>query len=139
MSSCIWIEVKQNYAACVMKHPLDPKPYRQDSRSRELTVEVSDGGYVYVLDLQGVIHALPDGPHLHPKILGNAQPVEYAGDLTIRDGRISDVTNLSGTFACDDREGLRNVVDELRRLEFEINEGAVRYFPPDGSRPVVVA
>ena len=104
-----------------------------------MAVDFSDGGYVYVLDLHGVIHVLPDGPHLHPKVLGNAQPVEHAGDLTIQDGRISDVANLSGTFACDDREGLHNVADELRRLGFDIEEEAVRYFPPDGSRPVVIA
>ncbi len=83
-------------------------------------------------DAAGVIYALPDGPHLHPKILGLAQPVLYAGDLTIMNGVITEVTNCSGTFQCDDRNGLRTVAIQLESLGFSLTRGAVRFFPSDG-------
>lgn len=103
-----------------------------------LHVGVSDGGYVYVQDDHGVIHVVPDGPHLHPKVLGGGLPAVYAGDMTLRRGRIIDVTNLSGTFQFDDPDGLLEVAQELERLGFLLDEGAVRLFPLDGSRPVIL-
>lgn len=121
-----------------MRPPLDPTPYPKDSRSRPLDTDVPDGTYVYVQDQSGIIHVLPDGPHLNPKILGGAQPVRYAGDLTVANGRITDVTNLTGTFQCDEESGLIAVANELRRLGFEVDSGAVRFFPTDGSPPRVL-
>jgi len=50
-----------------------------------------------------------------------------------------DLTNLSGTFQFDDEDGLRDVADELRRSVLTVERGAVRFFPADGSRPVVLA
>lgn len=96
------------------KRPLDPTPYPKDPLSRPIGANLADGGYVYVRDASGTIHVLPDGPHRHPKVLGGAQPASYAGDLTIRGGRVVDVTNLSGTFQFDDERGLRDVAAELR-------------------------
>ncbi len=62
----------------------------------------------------------------------------YAGDMTIRAGRVADLTNLSGTFQFDDEDGLRNVAIELKRQGLELDAGAVRFFPADGSPPIVL-
>ncbi|MBL8826882.1 MAG: hypothetical protein JNM18_07825 [Planctomycetaceae bacterium] len=118
--------------------PLDPFPHVPDPRSRALALGVTDGNYVYVLALTGVLHVLPDGPHLHPKILGLAQPVLYAGDLRITNGKICDVTNLSGTFQFDDAQGLLEVARALEALGFVVEPAAVRFFPTDGSTPLVL-
>ena len=118
-----------------MFEPLDRTPYPRASRSRPIQSGFKDGSYVYVMDEAGTVHVLLDGPHRHPKILGEAKAVRYAGDLTIGGGTILDVTNLSGTFDCDDPHGLIEVAAELRRLGFVVSSGAVRFFPRDGSRP----
>ena len=121
-----------------MRQPLDRTPYPRDPRSRPIKPGIADGGYVYVQDVKGVIHVLPDGPHLHPRVLGGAQPAVYAGDLTIQNGNGGDVTNLSGTFQFDDPQGLLDVADELIRLGFTVVPNAVRFFPQDGSRPMIL-
>lgn len=121
-----------------MKAPLDPTPYLQDPRSGPIDRNISDGGYVYVQDSHGTIHVLPDGSHMHPKVLGGGSPAMYAGDLTVRGGHVVDLTNLSGTFQFDDEEGLIEVANELRRQGLNVNPGAVRFFPIDGSRPSVL-
>lgn len=121
-----------------MKSPLDKTPFPQDPRSRPAGPGLAEGGYVYVQDANGVVYVLPDGPHLHPKVLGGGQPAMYAGDLTIQGGKVDDLTNLSGTFQFDDADGLRGVARQLRQEGLEVEPGAVRLFPPDGSRPVVL-
>ena len=85
-----------------MKSPLDTTPYSQDPSSRPANASIPDGGYAYVQDLSGIVHALPDGPHVHPRVLGGGQPALYAGDMTVHGGRVVDLTNLSGTFQFDD-------------------------------------
>jgi hypothetical protein len=65
------------------------------------------------------------------------QPM-YAGDLTIRNGKAVDLTNLSGTFRFADESGLRALAGWIRAQGFDVEAGAVRFFPPDGSRPVVL-
>jgi hypothetical protein len=120
------------------KSPLDDFPYERDSRSKALTTIVEDGLYFYVQDVDGTIHVLPDGSHMHPKVLGNASPAIYAGDLRIENGRIADVTNLSGTFQFDEPRGLLELATQLSALGFVIEEGAVRFFPMDGSRPFIL-
>jgi hypothetical protein len=62
----------------------------------------------------------------------------YAGDLTVAGGKIKDVTNLSGTFQFDDEEGLMAVAEQLRRQGLAVEVGAVRRFPADGSRPLIL-
>jgi hypothetical protein len=121
-----------------VKAPLDPTPYPRDPRSRPIDPSISDGGYVYVRDAAGTVWVLPDGPHVHPLVLGGASPAMYAGDMTVRGGRVVDLTNLSGTFQFDDEDGLRDVAAELRRQGLVVEPGAVRFFPADGSRPVVL-
>jgi hypothetical protein len=120
-----------------LKYPADTTPYPQDPHSQPVVASLPDGGYVYVRDVNGTVYVLPDGPHLHPKVLGGGQPALYAGDMTVRGGRVVDVTNLSGTFQFDDEDGLREVAAELRRQGLSVESGAVRFFPADGS-PVVV-
>jgi hypothetical protein len=88
--------------------------------------------------MSGTIWILPDGPHMHPLVLGGGRPAMYAGDMTVRRGRIVDLTNLSGTFQFDDEDGLREVAVELQRQALAVDSGAVRFFPADGSRPVVL-
>jgi hypothetical protein len=121
-----------------MKAPLDKTPYPRDPRSAPISASVPDGGYVYVQDASGTIVVLPDGPHLHPKVLGGGQPALYAGDLTVTNGKVADVTNLSGTFQFGDEVGLRAVAQQLRQQGLEVEAGAVRFFPPDGSPPVIL-
>jgi len=121
-----------------MKVPLDSFPYPQDARSRPLDSGLADGGYAYVQDANGVVFGVPDEPHVHPKILGGGQMALYAGDLTIRKGEVVDLTNLSGTFQFEDEEGLRQVAHQLCQQGLNIATGAVRFFPPDGSMPVIL-
>jgi hypothetical protein len=61
----------------------------------------------------------------------------YAGDMTNENGTITDVTNLSGTFEFDDPMGLMQVARQLQQLGFEVAPTAIRFLPPDGSRPVI--
>jgi hypothetical protein len=75
---------------------------------------------------------------MHPRVLGGGQPALYAGDMTVQGSRVVDLTNLSGTFQFDDEDGLRQVAEELRRQGLVVETGAVRFFPADGSRPVVL-
>jgi hypothetical protein len=121
-----------------MKAPQDKMPYPTDPRSTPVSASISDGLYVYVQDAQGIVHVVPDGPHMHPKVLGGAQPAMYAGDLTVEDGRVTDLTNLSGTFQFDDEAGLKAVAGQIRQQGVEVEAGAVRFFPADGSRPVIL-
>jgi hypothetical protein len=119
-------------------YPQDPTPYPKDPQSRPIGASIADGGYAYVRDGNGIVHVVPDGPHVHPKILGGGLPAMYAGDMTIRRGRVVDLTNLSGTFQFDDAVGLREVAAELQRQGLQVEVGAVRFFPADGSAPVVL-
>ena len=121
-----------------MKSPLDPFPYQQDPRNKALAPGLADGGYAYVQDLSGWVLGAPDEPHIHPKILGGGKAAMYAGDLTIRDGEVIDLTNLSGTFQFDDETGLREVAKQLRQQGLVVVQGAVRFFPLDGSAPVIL-
>ena len=118
--------------------PLDPKPYARHPRSRAAVAGLSYRPYVYVRDVRGVVRVLEDGPHRHPRVLGGGRPARYAGDLTVRGGQIADVTNLSGTFRCDDRDGLIAVANALEAAGLPVAAGAVRFFPQDGGRPAVL-
>ncbi len=121
-----------------MKAPADKTPYPQDPRSAPLGPQTPDGLYVFVRDTAGIVWVLPDGQHVHPKVLGAAQPALYAGDLSIMAGQVQDLTNLSGTFQFDDEAGLRDVAAQLRRQGVAVEPGAVRFFPADGSAPVIL-
>lgn len=121
-----------------MKDPMDRTPYPRDPRSRPVDASLPDGGYAYVRDANGTVHVVPDGPHVHPRVLGGGRPARYAGDLTVRGGMVVDLTNLSGTFQFDDEDGLREVAAEIRSRGLAVVAGAVRFFASDGSPPVVL-
>jgi len=121
-----------------LKPPLDPSPYQRDSRSRLADATLFDGLYAYVQDQQGQVWVVPDGPHIHPKVLGGGRSAMYAGDLCVSQGKIEDVTNLSGTFQFDDPVGLLTVADQLTRQGLTVQPRAVRFFPADGSAPQVL-
>lgn len=106
--------------------------------SQPIDPTMPDGGYAFVRDANGIVYVVPDGPHVHPMILGGGLPAMYAGDMTIRHGRVVDLTNLSGTFQFDDETELREVAAELRRQGLSVDVGAVRFFPIDGSAPRVL-
>src|SRR5438270_11320743 len=105
-----------------MKSPLDGTPYPRDPRSAPLTANTPDGSYVYARDRSGTVMVLPDGPHLHPKVLGGGAAAMYAGDLSIAGGLVVDVTNLSGTFQFDDEQGLRDVAEQIRRQGMAVQQ-----------------
>jgi len=120
------------------KPPLDDRLYPRDPRSVPLRLGLGDGSYVYVLDVELVIHVLADGPHHHVRVLGQAASALYAGDITVQQGKIVDLTNLSGTFQFDDADGLLRVATIIQELGFKVDSGAVRLFPIDGRRPIVL-
>lgn len=122
----------------MLKLPLDVTPYVQDERSRPAGPHLRDGLYVYVQDEFGVVWVLPDGPHLHPKVLGGGRAAMHAGDFCIVNGKIRDLTNLSGTFQFEEPAGLLVVAERLRMQGLECETGAVRFFTWDGSKPPVV-
>ncbi len=121
-----------------MKFPLDRTPYKRHRRSCPIHLGLPSGSYVYVQDTDDVVHVIPDGPYLHPKVLGRGLPAHYAGDLTIEEDTILEVTNLSGTFQFDDPGGLLAVADVLAQMGFKLRDGAVRLFPNDGRSPIVL-
>jgi len=121
-----------------VKRPRDKTPYPQDPRSAPASSKTPDGAYVFVQDLRGVVWLLPDEGHMHPRVLGGNRPARYAGDLTVRNGIIIDVTNLSGSFRFASRSGLRNVARQLRKQGLTIARGAVRFFPRGGQRPEIL-
>jgi hypothetical protein len=56
----------------------------------------------------------------------------------MRGGKVADLTNLSGTFQFDDQDGLRDVAGAIRSQGLSVDSGAVRFFPSDGSPPIVL-
>jgi hypothetical protein len=62
----------------------------------------------------------------------------YAGDMTVQQAGVIDLTNLSGTFQFDDEPGLLQVADQLQRQGLTVFPGAVRLFPSSGTSPRIV-
>lgn len=120
------------------KSPKDKSPYTKSSESRPLSFKESTGRFVFVVDLNDVIHVAPDGLHMHPLVLGKAQAALYAGEIFIdKPGNVDEVTNLSGTFRFKSRTSLCCVASSLSQLGFTVRD--VIWYPPDGaSAPVVL-
>ncbi len=79
----------------------DPERYRRHPQSVAFSANLTAGAYVYVQDCGGVVWVAPDGPHMHPRVLGGARPAVAAGELTVgAGGEVLSVNNLSGTFVC---------------------------------------
>jgi hypothetical protein len=122
------------------RRPLDRYAYERDPRSRMLSPDVGDGRFVYVVDLQSRIWVVPDdGPHLHPKVLGNRQSALYAGEMTIHQSCVKELTNCSGTYQFRSEQGLLEVAGlvELCGLRMEADSLVFHYFDRV-SRPKVL-
>ena len=114
------------------KLPSDRHPYPRSRDSRRLEVQEVVGRYVFVVDLDEVIYVVPDGYHMHPRVLGNGARALYAGELYIdQPGHIEEMTNLSGTFRFKSQRSLCCVALHLRAIGFTVGE--VIWYPPDGS------
>jgi hypothetical protein len=81
--------------------PQDTTRYRRHPDSRRFSPDLDPGVYVYVQACDGIVWVLPEGPHLHPRVLGRTRPAVAAGELTVEaNGRVVLINNLSGTFRC---------------------------------------
>lgn len=82
------------------KPPLDRFRYPRDPASRPFGPDLPAGQYVFVLAADGVVWVLPGTRgHLHPQVLGGAEPAAGAGGLLVgAGGVILEVDNFSGTF-----------------------------------------
>lgn len=109
--------------------PLQDAHVEQDPRSRPLNIDFPDGLYVFAQHLDGTVWAVADrSEHQHTTILGGKVSVRYAGDLEIRQGKIVSLTNCSGTFQPNSKEGLCDVASAVRKMGFEVVVGAIIFF-----------
>jgi hypothetical protein len=73
--------------------------FPKDPRSKPVTGPLDPGEYVYVQDADGVVNVLPQGDHIHPKVLGGGQPAAAAGEIIVdANGVVTEINNISGTF-----------------------------------------
>ena len=119
-----------------LRMPLDRREYKRHRDSRPLARGAEAGDYVYVVDADQTLQLLPDGSHRHPLVLGGARPAFYAGTLRIdRNGKVIELTNLSGTFRFDEPAGLRMVAEMIERIGLRVAADALVFWPPDGKHP----
>ncbi len=111
-----------------VRRPLDDTPYERDPRATVLSVNTPPGQYVYVCDVQGIVHIAPDGPHQHPKVLGKGSAAMGAGTLTIlTPGTVSKLDNISGTFRFPGTE-LPRIAEAIRKQGLSVDKDAIRVF-----------
>ena len=81
--------------------PKDLERYKKHPDCVLFSAKLDAGQYVFVQDIDGRVWVVPDGCHIHPRVLGRARPVVATGELTLEDqGVVQDINNLSGTFQC---------------------------------------
>jgi len=107
--------------------PLDLTPYARSASTRLLGPGEQDGTYVFVQDIWGNVWIADNGPHMHPQVLGNATPVASAGEITIQDGVVSEINNISGTFR-PDASTLNRVQGAAEMQGMVVNPGAIQPF-----------
>jgi hypothetical protein len=101
--------------------------YPKNPLSRPITLETPPGTYVFVQDADGVVHVAPDGPHLHPTVLGNGQEAAAAGEIVIGPNNVvTELNNISFTFQ-HDADVLKSVRAALQQIGFKV--------PSDGITP----
>ena len=89
--------------------PRDRERYRRHERSVPFSASVAAGVSVYVQDCEGVVWFGPDGPHMHPRVLGGARPAVAAGEMTLgANGEVLSINNLSGTLSVRSRQLARS-------------------------------
>jgi hypothetical protein len=110
------------------KPPGDTYPYSKAPTSRPLSPSVEPGTYVYAQDANGVVHVMPDAPHMHPRILGGGQPAAAAGEIVIGPDRVvTEINNISGTFQHD--AGVLPVVQSFVEAQgLRVAPGAIKPF-----------
>lgn len=107
--------------------PLDRFPYPKHPSSTVLGPGVPDGTYVFVQDVRGTVHIAQNGPHMHPRVLGNATAVASAGEITIQNGIIVEINNLSGTFRSSSST-LNGVQSAVESQGLQVAPNAVKPF-----------
>lgn len=96
--------------------------------SAPISSSTKPGTYVFVRDADGVIHVVPDGPGLHPTVLGDGKAASAAGEITIgSDGVVKEINNISYTFQFD-ADILPGVKAALERLGLSVADDAVKPF-----------
>ena len=82
------------------KIPLDRFPYPKHPTSRLFGPDLPAGNYVFVQAADGGVWVLLETEgHLHPRVLGDANPALGAGGLRMGTGGVVlEVDNFSGTF-----------------------------------------
>jgi RHS repeat-associated protein len=111
-----------------IKAPLDPIPYEPHPLAARLSASAEPGDYVYVRDTSGDVHIAPDGPHVHPRVLGGGQSATGAGTLTIAPGgAVTSLDNISGTFQFG-ADTLPGVAGAIERQGLTVAPGAIRPF-----------
>ena len=75
-----------------------------------------------------MIHVVPDGPGLHPTVLGNGQAASGAGEITIGpNGVVTEINNISYTFQFSP-DILPSVREALQKLGLNVADDAIRPF-----------
>jgi hypothetical protein len=96
--------------------------------SAPLSANTPPGNYVYAQDANGVVHVVPNGPGLHPTILGGGQPTAAAGEIIIDpDGVVTEINNISYTFQ-HGAEVLPGVQSAVERQGLAVAPGALKPF-----------
>ncbi|HEX4147203.1 MAG TPA: hypothetical protein VHY91_27145 [Pirellulales bacterium] len=74
-------------------------PAQKNRASVPLSPSTPPGNYVYVQDADGVVNVVPNGPGLHPTVLGGGRPAAAAGEIVIgSNGVVTEINNISFTF-----------------------------------------
>jgi hypothetical protein len=122
-------------AADIAPQALPTKPQHPDAGirprsplSQPISPETPPGTYVFAQDAQGVVHVVPDGPHLHPTVLGNGQEAAASGEIVIGpDGVVTEINNISFTFQ-HDASVLQGVKAALERMGIKVDPDAIKPF-----------
>ncbi len=104
--------------------------YKKHSSSVKLTSNVESGEYVYVMDVDSVVHIATNGPHMHPQVLGGNKPTRGAGTLKIDGSVITELDNISGSFqfggeilgsikAAIEKQGLKVAPNALKPFQWD--------------------
>jgi hypothetical protein len=100
----------------------------QNPLSQPLGPQTPPGTYVFAQEGNGIIRVVPDGPHLHPTVLGGGQEAAAAGEIVIdASGAVVEINNISFTFQLPPNT-LDGVVDAIVRLGLQIRPNAVKPF-----------
>ncbi|TQR87612.1 hypothetical protein D8S82_05280 [Mycobacterium hodleri] len=94
-----------------------------------------DGGRaIFIMDRHGNIYASleQERGRLHHSTLASGNPVTGAGELSVINGRLVEVTGNSGHYM-PGRTNTQNVVDELARQGIDIRSITVEWIAPEGT------